>query len=202
MKLEKLPSVISNNQFDDNGLVISGDKRLVPAYMASQLGFNVPGKRFLEYFYKRLEEEAGVLPLCPFTSCEEYLDFKKLENCKTLEEYKNFWKGFKSIIGPVNYETLIPKSKMLIAILDGGHSSDDGTSAEIGHYATKYEEKPIIGIRSDFRLTENIEAPINMAVSYFLGEGPNKGYLFLGPNAYEDAIGRTKTLADKIRANS
>ena len=132
MKLEKLPSVITNNKFDESGLVISDGKRLVPAYMASQLGFNVPGKRFLEYFYARLKEEAGVLPLCPFTACEEYLDFKKLEACEKLSEYRNFWDSFNRKVGVINSEILMPKAKFMIAILDGGHSSDDGASSEIG----------------------------------------------------------------------
>ena len=87
---------------------------------------------------------------------------------------------------------------MMIAILDGSHHVDDGVSAEIGHYATKYPDNPIIGIRSDFRISENISAPINPAVRYFIDSDPNRGQLFTGSTAYEVALKLIGKLASDI----
>ncbi len=205
MKLERLPSVIREHEFNTRGLVkiplrISakvGFKLLVPAYVGSQLGFNTPGLNFLAVFYPRLQQEAGVLPLCPFKACSEYLDFSKLSDDMPLRQYREFWEEFNQLIGPVNYETLMPCSKFMIALFDGSHAVDDGLSAEVGFYATSH--KPIIGIRSDFRLSENISATINPAVRYFIDSGIYPGQFFDGPNAYERAHAAIKTLADKFR---
>lgn len=198
MKLERLPSVISKNKFNEKGLVESEGELLVPVYVASQLGFNTPGKEYLnKFFYPALKADAGVLPLCPFTACNEYLDFSKLSDEIPVKAQTKFWSDFSEIIGKVNYETLMPKSKFMIAILDGGHGVDDGVSAEIGYYATKHGK--IIGIRSDFRLCENPAAPINMAVRWFIDSGPYGGKFFEGPEAYGTAIKTIKEWADEIR---
>ena len=53
--LNKLPSVIRENKFNEKGLVESKDGLLVPAYVGSDLGFNEAGETFLnEYFYPKL----------------------------------------------------------------------------------------------------------------------------------------------------
>ncbi|MFZ3077452.1 MAG: hypothetical protein WA139_03295 [Candidatus Aenigmatarchaeota archaeon] len=198
MKLEKLPSIIAQNNFNEKGLVESEEGLLVPAYVASQLGFNTPGKEYLnKIFYPELKKKAGVLALCPFKACDEYLDFTQLSDEMPVKAQKKFWSDFSEIIGKVNYETLMPKSKFMIAILDGGHAVDDGVSAEIGYYATKHGK--IAGIRSDFRLAENPAAPINMAVRWFIDSGPYKGKFFEEPEAYDNAIKTIKEWADEIR---
>ncbi len=187
MNLKKLPSIIRDTKFSADGLAISENGLLVPAYVASQFGFNSPGREFLESFYERLRRKADILPLCPFKACGEYLD-------KTLPN----WREFNRIVGLVNYEILIPKSKLLIALLDGSHAIDDGVSAEIGFYAGRYPEKPIIGIRSDFRrASENPETAINLAVKYLL-EQNDEGRLFAGSEAYDDAITYLSGLTKKI----
>lgn len=192
MKLKKLPSVIAKNKFNEKGLVESEGELLVPAYVASQLGFNTPGKEYLnKLFYPALKADAGVLPLCPFTACGEYLYLSKLNDDMSVKEEKEFWDDFNGIIGAVNYETLMPKSKFMIAILDGGHAVDDGVSAEIGYYAAKHGR--IAGIRSDFRLAENRSAPVNPAVRYFINQ------FFEGPEAYDNAIKTIRKWADEIR---
>jgi hypothetical protein len=228
-KLGKYPSVLTENKFDKNGMVdpkwkpwekddkgthtiyLPGigeievkDQKLVPAYVASELGFNEPGKYFLkEFFYPQLVN-CGVLPLCPFAACNEYLDEKVFDEELSVKENKAIWNKFGNLIGQVNYETLMPQAKFLIAILDGSHHCDDGVSAEIGHFETEYKSKPIIGIRSDFRLAENPAAPINCAIRYFIdGWGSFAGQFFDGPKAYEKALPAIKALADTLReANS
>jgi hypothetical protein len=203
--MDKLPSIIMDTEFDPNGLAVTDEGLLVPAYVASQHGFN-DGSRFtpreqLNRFYQALRKEAGVLPLCPFTACGEYLDLSLLENPGTFQDVISFWDDFNRLVGPVNYETLMPRSRMLIAILDGGPAIDDGVAAEISHYATEHG-RPIIGIRSDFRLAENPAAPINPAVRYFTDQGPYDGQLFMGPHAYENALGRIAQIADSIKGLS
>ena len=206
MKLDKLPSIIRDTEFDKSGLAHVGSEILVPAYIGSQWGFNSAGKRQLDEFYGRLRKEARVLPLCPFQSCEEYLDFERLAKIESekdsLGDYKKFWTEFNEIIGPVNYGILMPKSKFMIALFDGAHGVDDGLAAEIGFYAAKYDgKKQIFGIRSDFRLAENIVSPINIAVRYFLDQGPYNGKLFLGNQAYDEAIKGISEFTDaKIRS--
>jgi len=171
----------------------------VPAYVGSQLGFNDPGKFYLDnFFYPRLRE-IGVLPLCPFQACGEYLGPRPSPE-ESFQKHHEYWKGFNMLIGPINYETLMPHSLFMIAILDGSHSVDEGVAAEVSHFATRYgTERIVVGIRSDFRLAENMAAHINPAVSYFLDDGPYNGHFFFGPGAYERSFDHTKGLADKIR---
>ncbi len=186
MGLDKQPSVILENVFDEKGFVETETGLMVPAYIGSQLGFNVPGKYFLEKFYKDLTE-LGVLPLCPFMSCDEYLDISNLNDDMSVKELTEFWKNFnENIIPSVNYDTLIPHAKFMIAILDGGHALDDGVSAEIGYFASNYGS--VFGIRSDFRLAENIAGCVNSAVSHFFDEERYGGRYFEGPDAYKEAL--------------
>ena len=44
MKLDKLPSIIQETEFDERGLARTKSDLLVPAYVASQLGFSSSGK--------------------------------------------------------------------------------------------------------------------------------------------------------------
>lgn len=199
MELPKLPSILKN-RFNRQGLAKTDSGLLAPAYIASQLGFSESGRRELAYFHKKFEE-VGIYPLCPFTACGEYLDFSRLAQCKTIEDQLKFWDDFNKIVGPVNYGKLMPKSKLMIAILDGGHALDDGVCSEIGYYAAKYKgEKPIVAIRTDFRFAENPAAPINPAVRYFLDQGPYNGYFFNGPNAEAGALERIADLAKRRKA--
>ena len=195
--MDKLPSIITETEWDDNGYARVGSELLVPAYVASQFGFSTPGKEFLDSFYDRLKG-IGVLPLCPFKACGEYLDFSKMGG--SYDEVIEFWDEFNKLVGPVNYGQLIPASKFMVAILDGGHTSDDGVSAEIAHIATKYYGlRPVIGIRSDFRLAENPAAPINPAVRYFIDQGPYNGQFYSGEDAYDNAINGIAKLSDRLK---
>ena len=115
----------------------------------------------------------------------------------SVKEFRAFWEKFNRTIGHVNYQTLFPKSKFLIALFDGSHASDDGLCTEVGIFSTT--GKPIIGIRSDFRLAENVAAPINPAVRSVIDYEPYDGLFFEGPQAYENAYKAIKNLADKIR---
>jgi len=199
-KLPKLPSVLEGFEFDENGFVDTTSwGLLVPAYIGSGKGFDAEGRKWLSGFYTQLRKRK-VFPLCPFAACGEYLDFSKISDDMTLREYKSFWDEFDNkIIGIVNYETLMPRSKFMIAILEGV-PLDEGLCAEIGYFAPKYG--PVIGIRTDFRPAENIAAPINPAVRYFIDQGPYKGKLYLGNNAYMDAFAGIEKLASEMIAGN
>lgn len=83
----------------------------MPAYVGSQFGFNNPGKEYLsKILYPDLKMKAGVLALCPFTACGEYLDLSKLSSEMKVGEEIEIWNRFNKIIGEVNYETLMPHS--------------------------------------------------------------------------------------------
>jgi len=196
MELGKLPLVIRNSDFDEKGFVRTQEGILVPAYVGSQKGFNPNDKGDLAVFYEQLRKRK-VLALCPFKACEEYLDFSKVNDDMTVREAKAFWDDFNRTAGAVNYGILMPYSKFMIAILDGSHACDDGVCAEIGYYAARHN-KPIVGIRGDMRLAENIAAPINPAVRYFMDKGPYNGLFFSGPSAYDDALDGIEKLAEEI----
>jgi len=204
MSLERLPRVITENEFTDDGLIKrkKDNKLLVPAYIASPHGFSCgefsPGS-LLPSFYEALEEKADIFALCPFRSCDEYLNKELIGRWERYQEMIDFWGDFnKNIVGKVNYEVLMPRSKLLIAIFDGnGSDIDSGVAAEVSFFATKFERQ-VIGIKSDLRLAENPVALINPAVQYFLNYGPYKGLFFNGPNAYEEAIREIRYISDGI----
>lgn len=199
MRPEPLPSIIRETEFDSRGFAVSEAGLLVPAYVGCQQGFATRLNERLQGFYDRLREEAHVLPLCPFTACAEYLDLETLNQLETRADEFRFWDTFNRHIGPVNYGTLMPYSKMMIADLDGSHGVDDGLSAEIAHYATRYMgSRPLVGIRSDVRLAENLAAPINPAVRYFLDQGPYNGLFFQGPFAEDEALEAIAGMAEKM----
>lgn len=193
-RLGKLPSVIEKTKFTDNGLVEENDKILVPAYVGSQMGFNAAGKMFLNEFYSRLKE-VHVFPICPFKACAEFIDFSKLNPKMPVEEYTQFWEKFNSIEGIINYETLMPYAKFMIALFDGGHAADDGVCSEVAYFASA-RFKPVIGIRTDLRLSENIAAKVNPAVRYFIDLSDYGGKFF---DDYDDAINGIQTLAMRIK---
>lgn len=201
---EHTPSILRKLKFSDEGFVEHTDsfdnskRLLVPAYVASQLGFSNIGMDTLHGFYSRLFD-VGIQPLCPFTACGEFINTAKLDALNKLDEIVSFWNEFNNLVGEINYGQLMPKSKLMIAILDGGHAVDDGVAAEIGFYAAEYKgEKPIIGIRSDFRLAENVSAPVNPAVRYFIDKGKYHGFFFDGKTAYGDAIKRLEHIAKQM----
>lgn len=196
-KLKKIPTMISKNVFNNKGLIKRGKKWLVPAYVGSQLGFNEPGKIFIyKYFYPRLEKEAGVYALCPFLACSEYIG-KIPSRLSAIEKHQNFWNNFNKLVGIINVEYLMPHSKFMIALVEG-HSLDDGLCSEIADYARNFG--PVLGIRSDVRLGENLGSSINPAVRYYMDLGPFKG-LFINDSidSYNKAIRIIKSVADKYR---
>ena len=97
-------------------------------------------------------------------------------------------------VGRRNAE-LIRQSAGVLAVLDG-YDVDSGTAAEIGYAAAL--EKPIVGMRTDLRVTGDNEATIvNLQVEWFILE--SGGQLFGNP---EPGSGkpRAAVLADAVFA--
>jgi len=165
-----LPSVISENEWTEQGFVESKHGLLVPAYVASGLGFNFPGRYFLnEYLYPKLRE-IKVLPLCPFKACGEhfarvYATFLKEKDQKVGDHYDAL-DLFNRELGIINYHVLMPRSKLLIAVLDAGTDVDSGVAAEIADFSHKFKH-PVVMIRSDLRPAENVATGTNPAVRFF-----------------------------------
>lgn len=133
-------------------------------YLASPLGFSESGKLF---YYEKL------IPMV-VKSGFKVLDPWVLTTDKTLKpaialpygrKKKNTWQKINKIIGRNNVKA-IKNSNLIIAVLDGT-DVDSGTASEIGYGAAL--GKPIIGYRSDFRLSgDNDGAMINLQVEYFI----------------------------------
>lgn len=181
----RLPSIIENTVFTNDGLAKTPQGLRVPVYLASGLGFNDPGRYFLEKEVKPRMEEAGALVLDPFQQCGEFLDPKTFDQNQTVESQLSRWKNFnQNIIGTVNYGLLIPHSKIMFAVMEG-YPTDEGVAAEVAYMATNFG--PVIGTRTDLRLAENSATGTNPAVTYFMGQAYFGGKYFEGPFAYENA---------------
>lgn len=181
----RLPSIIENTAFTNDGLAETPKGLRVPVYLANGLGFNVAGRYFLEKEVKPRMEEAGALVLDPFQQCGEFLDPKTFDLKQTVESQLSRWKNFnQNIIGTVNYGLLIPRSKVMFAVMEG-YPTDEGAAAEVAYMASNFG--PVIGVRTDFRLAENPATGTNPAVTYFMAPGYFGGEYFESPSAYEDA---------------
>ena len=199
MDSRKVPSIIRNNTFSEDKLVETDSGLMVPAYVGSQMGFNVPGRQFLQRFYQQLSQ-ISILALCPFQACEEFLNQAVFDERLPVEENKRLWGEFNQSIGEVNYGCLMPHSKIMIALYDGSHGVDDGLSSEVAYFASVHG--PVFGIRSDFRLGENPATNVNAAVTFFNKNGKYKGDYFNGPEAYNLAIESLESVTSQLIKNA
>lgn len=135
----------------------------IKAYLANQFGFSETGKYVLDNLIIPKLKKMGLTVFDPFEECGKNLDLEckeKLEKEGKYQEVRNFWEGFISKIGQIN-QRLLQQSDCLLAILDGGHSSDDGVSNEIGRYS-EMKRGPVFALRTDFRLCENMASSVNV----------------------------------------
>lgn len=181
----RLPSIIENTVFTNDGLAKTPQGLRVPVYLANGLGFNAAGRYFLEKEVKPRMEKVGAFVLDPFQQCGELLDPETFDQKQTVESQLARWKNFnQNIIGTVNYGLLIPRSKIMFAVMEG-YPTDEGVAAEVAYMATNFG--PVIGVRTDLRLAENSATGANPAVTYFMGQAYFGGKYFEGPFAYENA---------------
>ncbi len=197
-KIGRLPSIISDARFDDKGFVNSHPgKLMVPAYVGSGFGFNKPGSSFLANFYADLPK-LDVFPLDPFSACAEFLPSEVFDGAKTVDENKSLWNKFNGKIGFINYGILMPRSKFMIALVEG-QPPDEGLASEISYFASNFG--PVLGVRTDFRLAENPAASSNPAMTFFMqDQGPYGGQYFDGSSGYESLMVNIQRLVSEIKS--
>lgn len=137
------------------------------AYLANQLGFNEIGRVFLASFKNQVEEKCRLKILDPFYECEKFLNYDKLSSLKLHSDIIAYWDEFNKKVPTTNNQLML-SSDCMIALLDGGHSLDDGVSSEIGYYNGRFPNKPIFALRTDFRLCENVAGKINAQVMGYI----------------------------------
>ena len=191
----KLPSIIETTHFNENGLAVTQLGLKVPVYLASGLGFNAVGRYFIEHEIKPRMQAAGALVLDPLEQCGEFTTPDMFDTNQPVEDYLAKWRHFNQVVvGTVNYQLLIPRSKIMLAIMEG-YPVDEGVAAEVAYMATNFG--PVIAVRTDFRRAENAATGTNPAVTYFASEAFG-GIYYESPNAYEDAYQFLETAINHI----
>ena len=130
-------------------------------YIASNLGFSESGRDF--YYGKLIPaiQQLGYEVLDPW----ELTATDRVLAMPYGPERRDAWRQLNREIGENNRKA-IDASDGLVAVLDGA-DVDSGTAAEIGYAFAK--GKPILGYRSDFRLSSDNEgAIVNLQVEYFI----------------------------------
>ena len=136
----------------------------IKIYLASPFGFSEAGRAFMYSEVIPRIEELGYVVLDPWNLTSKELIQSALDLPYGLEKREQ-WKKINPIMGK-NNAFAIKDSSGLVAILDGV-DVDSGTASEIG-YAAAFN-KPILGYRSDFRLSADNEGSIvNLQVEYFI----------------------------------
>lgn len=133
-------------------------------YIASPLGFYESDRLFLREQIIPVFNESGYDYIDPWTHAP--LDvLSKIQQMDYGVERKKAYEKMNHMIGAQNAQW-IDESIGILAILDGS-DVDSGTAAEIGYCAG--QSKPILGYRSDFRLSADNEGSIvNLQVEYFI----------------------------------
>jgi len=171
--------------------------RQVKAYLANQFGFSETGRYLLDHLIKPKIEEIGITINDPFAVCSKELDLKYLSGLKNYEEVRKYWERFSRKVTPINNK-LMQKSNCLLAILDGGHTVDDGVASEIGYYYG-IRKGPIFALRSDFRCGENLAVPINPQILGYIIQ--SRGKLITPPDAIERWFAIVKKWYDSLKEN-
>ena len=125
----------------------------IPLYVASPLGFSGAGRHF--YYGKLLSAIGGAGEwdiLDPWVLTDSRV-IDSANSAKEGIERRHAWAVANHYIG-ANNERGIMRSKIMVAVLDGS-DVDSGTASEIG-FASGLKI-PIIGYRSDFRLSGDTE---------------------------------------------
>lgn len=154
----------------------------IKIYVASPLGFSESGREFMCSSIIPIFEKLGYEVLDPFKLAP--VDTIKLINKLPYgQERKDKFKEINLVIGEINVEA-IKESSAIFAVLDGA-DVDSGTASEIGFAAAL--KKPILGYRSDFRLSADNEGSIvNLQVEYFIKL--NGGKIITTIDSVEDEI--------------
>jgi nucleoside 2-deoxyribosyltransferase len=135
---------------------------MTSVYVASPLGFSEPGRHYLrEVLHPRLVN-AGWSVLDPWEDPSGLVAATMAMPIGA--ERHDALRRMSRSIGERNRE-LLARAIAVLAILDGP-DVDSGTAAEVGWAAAR--GIPVIGWRSDFRLSEHEAAPVNLQVEEFV----------------------------------
>lgn len=133
-------------------------------YLAGPLGFSEAGRAFHRGTLIPALTKLGHEVLDPWSLTDQ----AKIDAVLRLPygpERRDAWRQLNVEIGG-NNRAAIDRCDMVVAILDGA-DVDSGTAAEIGYAFAK--GKPILGYRSDFRLSaDNEGSTVNLQVEYFI----------------------------------
>jgi nucleoside 2-deoxyribosyltransferase len=139
-------------------------------YLANQFGFSETGRLLLDkIIIPPLESKYKVLE--PFRECARFYPAE----AKSTDSYKKkieLLKEFNYKAGNYNNH-LMRQSDKMAPILDGGHSVDDGIGSEIGLFYS-LKKGPIIALRTDFRMNENIACIVNLQVERYIYDSGGK----------------------------
>jgi nucleoside 2-deoxyribosyltransferase len=136
-------------------------------YLAGPLGFSEAGRNFRDCVMLPELSRLGFQLIDPFNLTDQ----RKIEGVlglPTAEARREAWKKLNMEIGQ-NNQIAIDGCDAVLAILDGA-DVDSGTASEIGYAFARH--KPILGYRSDFRLSSDNEGSVvNLQVEYFIRAG-------------------------------
>jgi nucleoside 2-deoxyribosyltransferase len=132
-------------------------------YLAGPLGFTDAGRAYHDHVVVERVRAAGYEPLDPWDLPADLLAAFLLPSAAPGR--RAALAGANEAVGRRNAR-LIDDADAVLAILDGS-DVDSGTAAEIGYAAAK--GKPIVGLRTDTRVTGDNEASIvNLQVEWFV----------------------------------
>lgn len=136
----------------------------------------------------------GIKVLDPFIEVAKRLKLGPIDTSARYDEVMRNLKERNNKTGIINAE-LMQKADVFLAILDGGHTVDEGVASEIVDYSLS-GRGPIIALRSDSRLVENIAAPINAQLLHYIEKSGGK--LIEPPNALERWFAAVKEWYDSF----
>jgi nucleoside 2-deoxyribosyltransferase len=156
----------------------------VKIYLAGPLGFSEAGRVFHSGTLVPALRRLGHDVLDPWT----LTDRAKIDAVQQLPygpERREAWRKLNVEIG-ANNRAAIDRCDIVFAVLDGV-DVDSGTAAEIGYAFAR--GKPILGYRSDFRLSaDNEGSTVNLQVEYFIRA--SGGDIITGIDRLPDALAK------------
>jgi nucleoside 2-deoxyribosyltransferase len=155
----------------------------IELYLANEFGFEDPGREFVCKEVVPTLEKIGYVVLEPFRENFKNYDWKHINSLKTVDARNNALIAADLVTGANNI-ILMNRSKVLAAILDGSHTGGIGVGSEIGYYFSK--GRPIIAVRTDFRLAENPTSRVDIQVTHFITHSPSGKFCASYPDWYAE----------------
>jgi nucleoside 2-deoxyribosyltransferase len=142
----------------------------IKIYIASPFGFFAAGRDFMQATLIPLIQKAGFVVLDPWALTPQEL-IKPVVQMPYGEKKRQELQRLNRLIGENNTRAL-DEAHAVVAVLDGT-DVDSGTASEIGYACAL--GKPVLGYRSDFRLSgDNEGCTVNLQVEYFIEKNGGK----------------------------